>query len=256
MKQIFGGNWKLKLVKKQEIEQLLNDLKNIMAENNPSAEIFVAPPAIFIPMVAENVNGTQIKLAAQNVSEKVSGALTGEISVASLKEFNVEYVIIGHSERRHIFSETNESTNRKVLITLENGLKPVLCIGETAAERRNNMTEKVLIEQLDIGLQGVTGNQLEDIVIAYEPVWAINNPLLNKDETIRAATPKEAEQTHSFIRSHLVKKFGDVGKLLPLQYGGSMNADNAKELLQIPDINGGLIGTASLDATKFSKIFL
>ncbi|MHA1339954.1 MAG: triose-phosphate isomerase [Promethearchaeota archaeon] len=252
MKFIIGGNWKMQMSPNKSI----NIAKKMVSalENISNVEIFIAPSFTSLRDLSDIFKGSNIKLAAQNMCEFDEGAYTGEIAGKWLTELGCIYVILGHSERRRIFKESNERINKKVLKALEIGLKPVLCIGETAEERNIGKKFKVNSEQLEISLKDVPLEKLSQIVIAYEPVWAINNRALNPTGEIRSATPDEAKEMHEFIRKWLVEKYGDIGKSIPIQYGGSVKPENCEELFKIADINGGLVGTASLSAEKFQKI--
>jgi triosephosphate isomerase len=184
-----------------------------------------------------------------------TGAFTGQISPLSLIDANCSYVILGHSEPRRIFNETDEFIRLKLLKALEIKLKPVFCIGETAKERQQGQTTDVLYQQLSGSLKDLSPDQIKQVVIAYEPVWAINNKFLNPDTEIRPASPVEAEEAHSLTRSWLKQEFGaPIAEGIPIIYGGSMNAENAPDLLAIKDIDGGLMGGASLSAEKFLPI--
>ena len=205
----------------------------------------VCVPAIDIPAVSEALKGTNIRLGAENVHFAEKGAYTGEISAAMLKEYGVEYVIIGHSERRQYFGETDETVNKRTLTALSAGLTPIVCVGETLEERETGKTEAVLHRQLEEGLKGV--EDLTKLVIAYEPVWAIG--------TGKTATAAQANETIGYIRKTLGELFCEkCAAKVRIQYGGSMNAGNCKELMAQEEIDGGLIGGASLKAPDFSAI--
>ena len=205
----------------------------------------VCVPAIDIPAVSEALKGTNIRLGAENVHFAEKGAYTGEISAAMLKEYGVEYVIIGHSERRQYFGETDETVNKRTLTALNAGLTPIVCVGETLEERETGKTENVLHRQLEEGLKGV--EDLTKLVIAYEPVWAIG--------TGKTATAAQANETIGYIRKTLGELFCEkCAAKVRIQYGGSMNAGNCKELMAQEEIDGGLIGGASLKAPDFSAI--
>jgi triosephosphate isomerase len=183
------------------------------------------------------------------------GAYTGEIACEWLVEAGCTYVILGHSERRRVFGESNETINNKLKKAIKNGLKPVLCIGETAKERADGKKFEVNEFQLNQSLKDITPEQMKSIIIAYEPVWAINSKALNPIGEIRAATPSEAEEMHKFVRAWLIKKFGEsLGNDIPIQYGGSVSAANCEELFKIKDINGALVGGASLKPNDFKTI--
>ena len=210
-----------------------------------TCDVVVCVPAIDIPAVSEALKGTNIRLGAENVHFAEKGAYTGEISAAMLKEFGVEYVIIGHSERRQYFGETDETVNKRTLTALTAGLTPIVCVGETLEERETGKTEAVLHRQLEEGLKGV--EDITKLVIAYEPVWAIG--------TGKTATAAQANETIGYIRKTLGELFCEkCAAKVRIQYGGSMNAGNCKELMAQEEIDGGLIGGASLKAPDFSAI--
>ena len=210
-------------------------------------EIVVAPPFTALHAVAEAARSSNVGVAGQNLHWEKEGAFTGEVSAAMLREAGAEYVIIGHSERRRLFQETDETVNRKVNAALGAGLTPIFCIGETLEERENGATLEVLDRQVKKGLDGVTGDQVAGLVIAYEPVWAIG--------TGRQATPQQAGEAHAHIRGRLRSWFGgsagDQGRII---YGGSVKPDNIHELVALPDVDGALVGGASLDVRGFSEI--
>ena len=210
-----------------------------------TCDVVVCVPAIDIPAVSEALKGTNIRLGAENVHFAEKGAYTGEISAAMLKEYGVEYVIIGHSERRQYFGETDETVNKRTLTALTAGLTPIVCVGETLEERETGKTEAVLYRQLEEGLKGV--EDITKLVIAYEPVWAIG--------TGKTATAAQANETIGYIRKTLGELFCEkCAAKVRIQYGGSMNAGNCKELMAQEEIDGGLIGGASLKAPDFSAI--
>jgi triosephosphate isomerase len=214
--------------------------------NLSNVGVLVCPPAINLLPVIQITAGSKIKTGAQNCHFAKSGAYTGEISCEMIKQSGAEYVIIGHSERRSLFGETDEFINKKVISALDEGLNPILCVGETLEQRNEGSTLQIVIEQLDKGLAGVTDEQAESIVIAYEPVWAIGTGI--------SASSEQAEEVHSQIRAALRVLFSDKGNIIKILYGGSMNAKNAEELLNQPNISGGLIGGASLKAEDFLSI--
>ena len=218
-------------------------LKPLVAKSKP--EVVVCVPYTDLWIVADAIKGSKIKLGAENVAWADSGAFTGEISADMLKEIGVEYVIIGHSERRQYFGETDESVNMRVKQALAKDLKPIVCVGETLVEREKNKTKRVLKKQVLDGLKDVS--DFTNIVIAYEPVWAIG--------TGKTATAEDANKTIGYIRSLVKKTWGaEVAKALRIQYGGSMKPSNAKELMAMRNIDGGLIGGAALKAADFAGI--
>ncbi len=236
-KAFIAGNWKMNMTAESG-KQLITELKPLV--KGAKCEIALCVPAILIPAMVKAAKGSKIKIGAQNVHFAKSGAYTGEISADMLKEYGVKYVIIGHSERRQYFGETDETVNKRTLAALENELTPIVCVGETLEEREGNKTEKVLARQLETGLNGI--EDITKVVIAYEPVWAIG--------TGKTATDGQAQETIAYIRKKLGKLFGvrNANKVR-IQYGGSMNANNCKGLMAQPDIDGGLIGGASLKPT-------
>ena len=243
-KPIIAGNWKMNKTAKEAAE-LINELKPLVAKSKP--EVVVCVPYTDLWTVAEAIKGSKIKLGAENVAWADNGAFTGEISADMLKEIGVEYVIIGHSERRQYFGETDESVNKRLKQALKNGLKPIVCVGETLTEREKNKTKRVLKKQVLEGFADITAEDFANIVIAYEPVWAIG--------TGKTATADEANKTIGYIRTLVKKTWGqDVAKSLRIQYGGSMKPGNAKELMAMRNIDGGLIGGAPLKANDFAAI--
>ncbi|MCB1232352.1 MAG: triose-phosphate isomerase [Verrucomicrobiae bacterium] len=243
---IIAANWKMNQTP-SETEQFLQTFVGYF-DGKTSVDIVIAPPFVSMPKAAEYISASEaIDLSAQNMSPEPSGAFTGEISATMLKELGSTYVILGHSERRTLFGEDDAFINRKVRAASEAGIKPILCIGETLEERDAGKIEEVLKTQLDGSLADVSGEQMADIVIAYEPVWAIG--------TGRTATPEQAQEAHAFVRSVLVEKFGEeVASGIRIQYGGSAKPDNAGELISQPDIDGFLVGGASLKPDSFYEI--
>ena len=233
-KPFIAGNWKMNMTAESG-KQLIAELKPLV--KGAKCEVALCVPAVLIPSMAKAVKGSKIKLGAQNVHWAESGAYTGEISCTQLKEYGVKYAIIGHSERRQYFGETDEGVNKRALAALANDITPIICVGETLEEREGDETETVLSRQLTDGLKGI--EDITKVVIAYEPVWAIG--------TGKTATDEQAQETIKFIRKKLGKLFGvKNANKVRIQYGGSMNAKNCKGLMAQPDIDGGLIGGASL----------
>ena len=244
-KPIIAGNWKMNNTQASAVE-LINELKPLVKGINKT-EIVVCVPFTMIEKVKKAVRGSKIKVGAQNVAWANKGAFTGEISADMLKEVGAEYVIIGHSERRQYFGETDKSVNMRTVQALKNDLKPIVCVGETLNEREGNKTNEVLKTQLEGAFEGFSADDIKKVVIAYEPVWAIG--------TGKTATAQQANDTIKFIRKVLAKMFTrPVANKVRIQYGGSMNAKNASELMAMSDIDGGLIGGASLKAEDFSKV--
>lgn len=233
-KPFIAGNWKMNMTVESG-KKLIEELKPLVKDANCTVALCV--PAILIPEMTKAATGSNISIGAENVHFAASGAYTGEISAAMLKDYGVKFVIIGHSERRQYFGETDETVNKRTLTALENGLTPIVCVGETLSQRENGETEKVLDTQLETGLKGV--EDATKLVIAYEPVWAIG--------TGKTATDEQAQETIAYIRKKIGQLFcPKCAEKIIIQYGGSMNAANCKGLMAQPDIDGGLIGGASL----------
>ena len=241
---LVAGNWKMN-GSLAGISALIDGIK-AGADSVETAELAVFPPFIYLPMVSEAVQGTGITWGAQDMSHEEKGAYTGEVAGYMLNDFNCRYVIIGHSERRTLYGETDESVAKKILAAEKMELTPIMCVGELLEEREAGKTEEVVARQIDavIDLMGV--GPYSNMVVAYEPVWAIGTGL--------TATPEQAQEVHAFIRSRIAAYDAGTGEALRILYGGSMNADNAAELIGQPDIDGGLVGGASLDAESFLVI--
>ena len=241
-KAIIAGNWKMNKTP-AEAAALVNDLKPLVKD--ASCDVVVCVPAVDIAAVKAAAEGSNIHVGAENVHWAASGAYTGELSAEMLVAAGVEYVIIGHSERRQYFGETNETVNKRMHAALAAGLIPIVCVGESLEERETGKTEQVLSVQIEEGLKGL--EDVSAIVIAYEPVWAIG--------TGKTATAEQANETIGFIRKKCAEVFcTKCAEKVRIQYGGSMNAKNCKELMAMPEIDGGLIGGASLKAQDFSQI--
>lgn len=241
-KPIIAGNWKMNKTA-AEAKELVNELKPLVKD--AECDVVVCVPFTDIYAVAEAVKGSNIRLGAQNVHFADHGAFTGEISADMLLEAGVEYVIIGHSERRQYFGETDETVNKRTLTALAKGLKPIVCVGESLEERETGKTEAVLKAQIVNGLKDV--EDITKVVVAYEPIWAIG--------TGKTATAEQANETIAFIRKTIAENFcPKCAEKVRIQYGGSMNAKNAHELMSMPEIDGGLIGGASLKAADFSIV--
>jgi len=241
---IVAGNWKMN-GSQAESTALLTGLKKGLGAINKT-KVVVCPPFILVPLAARELAGTTVAWGGQNLDTHKSGAYTGEVSGPMLKDFGCTYVIIGHSERRTLFGETDPMVAEKFKAAQEAGLVPILCVGETLAEREANQTEAVVARQLDAVVNAAGIAALSNSVIAYEPVWAIG--------TGKTATPQQAQDVHRFIRGRLAAKDAKVADGMRILYGGSMKAANAKELIGQPDIDGGLIGGASLVAEEFLAI--
>ncbi len=244
-KKIVAGNWKMNKTLEEAVA-LVEGLKLELADV-VDVEAVVCPPFTALKTVSDLIADTQIKLGCQNMSSEDDGAYTGEISHTMLKELFVKYVILGHSERREYYKETDFWVNKKVKKALEKNLRPIVCVGEKLEDREAGNTEAVVEAQVRGSLADITAEQFEDIVVAYEPVWAIG--------TGKTATAEQAQEVHAFIRGIIRDMVGDAAADgLRIQYGGSMKPANAKELLSQPDIDGGLIGGAALDAASFAGI--
>lgn len=243
-KPIIAGNWKMNKTPKETAE-LINQLKPLVAQ--AECEVVVCPPAVCLAAAAEALKGSNIKLGAQNVHWARSGAFTGEISADMLKALDVEYVILGHSERRQYFGETDEGVNKRALFALSNGLIPIICVGESLEQREKGVTAEVVSSQVREALKGLTAENAADTVIAYEPIWAIG--------TGKTATSEQANEVIMQIRGVVRELFGEeTAEKTRIQYGGSMNPKNASELMGMSDIDGGLIGGASLKAEDFAAV--
>ncbi|HHW70875.1 MAG TPA: triose-phosphate isomerase [Clostridiales bacterium] len=241
---IIAGNWKMNKTPSETME-LIHKLIPLVKDTD--VEIVVCPPFVCLPAAREAVEGTNIKLGAQNMHFEESGAFTGEVSPVMLKELEVKYVLIGHSERRQYFGETDELVNTKVLAALKHGLIPIICVGESLTQREQGVTEELVKMQTKIALQGVSDEDAKKIIIAYEPIWAIG--------TGKTASSEDANEVIGYIREAIANVYGDdVAETVRIQYGGSVKPANIKELMSMPHIDGGLIGGASLTAEDFAKI--
>ena len=240
-----AGNWKMNKTVGEALD-LVRELKKAIS-GVKEVEVAVAPPFTALYAVRRELEGTPIRLAAQNLYWEEKGAFTGEVSPLMLKEVGCHYVIIGHSERRQFFGETDETVNRRIKAALAQGLKVIFCMGETLKEREEGRTFSVVERQMSGGLKGLGDKELRNIVAAYEPVWAIG--------TGKTATPEQAEEVHRFIREKVEKLYSrKVSEEIRIQYGGSVTPENIKGLMSQPDIDGALVGGASLKAESFSKI--
>ena len=243
-KVLIAGNWKMNGSRASN-KELIDGLKAGIASVK-KADVAVCVPYIYLPDVASQLTGTPIAWGAQNVSTEAKGAFTGEIAASMIADFNCKYIIVGHSERRSYYGETDEIVAKKFGVVLAAGMTPIFCIGETLEEREKGITEQVVARQVKAVIDMHGAEMLGKGVIAYEPVWAIG--------TGKTASPQQAQDVHAFIRSLVAKANAGVAEKIIIQYGGSMNAANAKELLAQPDIDGGLIGGASLKADDFLAI--
>ncbi len=245
IKPVIAGNWKMNK-KVNEAIDLVTNLKPLVEGIN-QITIIVCPPFTSLYPVSQIIKQTNIELGGQNCYLKESGAYTGEIAPQMLQDVGCQWTILGHSERRQYFNETDSLLNQKLKYVMGTGLKVMFCVGETLDEREGNQMESVLRRQITEGLRDLTPEQLKSVVVAYEPVWAIG--------TGKTATKEQAQEAHAFIRSLIEKEFGKVvAENLPIQYGGSVKPENAKELISQPDVNGFLVGGASLVAESFSQI--
>ena len=252
MKSLIAANWKMNMDIRSSVS-FFNKFKNLIKNARTKSginsvdnknEVVICPPFTLLNGVKKLIKNTKIKLGAQDMHFEENGPFTGEVSALMLKDAGCEYVILGHSERRQYFNETDEIINKKIKAALKNKLKPIVCVGETLEQRENNETESVVKNQLEKCLKGV---EIKNVVIAYEPIWAIG--------TGKNAAPEQAEEVHKFIRKLLLKIYNkNISDNVRIIYGGSMKPKNAKELLSMPDIDGGLVGTASLDAKSFAEI--
>jgi len=243
-KKVIAGNWKMNMLPNEaikfieELTPLVKDTENEVILCVPYTDLF------YSLLTAQNTN---IKIGAQNMHFEEKGAYTGEVSGEMLKAINVEYVIIGHSERRQYFNETDESVNKKIKAAFKNGLKPIVCVGETLEQREAGKAVEVITKQTELALEGLTDEQIQNTIIAYEPIWAIG--------TGKTATSEDANNSVKAIRNKIAEKYGqNVAERVIIQYGGSVKSSNAKELFTMSDIDGGLVGGASLKADEFSKI--
>lgn len=244
-KLIIAGNWKMNKTVAEALD-LVSDLKIELA-GVKEVDIVVCPPFTALSEVSKAILDSNIRLGAQNMSENNVGAFTGEIAAVMLKEFSTRYVILGHSERRQYQKESDELIAKKAAAVHAANLKPIVCVGETLAEREGNQTEKVLETQVRGSLAGLSKEQAIETVIAYEPVWAIG--------TGKTATTQQAQDAHAFIRKVLASMFdAEAARKIRIQYGGSVKPNNAKELMSQPDVDGALVGGASLEARSFADI--
>lgn len=243
-RKVIAGNWKMNMLPNEAIS-FIEELTPAVRDTENEVILCVPYTDLFYALLS--VQGTNIKIGAQNMHWEESGAYTGEISAKMLKSIGVEYVIIGHSERRQYFAETDEIINKKVKTALANGLKPIICVGETLEQREQGTTEKVITTQVKKALEGIVPEELDKLIIAYEPIWAIG--------TGKTATKEDANGTIIQIRKKIAEMYGqNEANGVIIQYGGSVKSSNAKELFEMSDIDGGLVGGASLKADEFSKI--
>ncbi|MCB9771040.1 MAG: triose-phosphate isomerase [Candidatus Omnitrophica bacterium] len=244
-KIIIAGNWKMYKTSFEAVE-LVNELKRTLGDMS-EVDVVVCPPFTALVEVKDVISESNIGLGAQNIYWEEFGAFTGEVSAPMLTAIGVQYVIIGHSERRQFFGETDATVNKKIKAALKHALIPIVCVGEVLAEREAGKTFAVIEKQLEGSLAGFTAEEIENVVLAYEPVWAIG--------TGKTATPVQAQEVHKFIRDWLTKKFdAAIANKVRIQYGGSVKPENTAELIGQPDIDGALVGGASLKSETFSQI--
>ena len=244
-KYLIAGNWKMNTTASESVD-LISEINSLVGQQT-QVQVCICPPFTSIQKSSSLVEQSEVLLGAQNMSAEPSGAFTGEISAEMLRDLYVNFVILGHSERRQYFRETNESINLKVLAAVQNNLKPIYCIGETLEERESEKTLEVVKAQVQEGLANFPLSEVDNLVLAYEPVWAIG--------TGKTATDEMAQEVHAYVRGLLVDLFGDAaGSGIRILYGGSMKPENAAGLLSQPDVDGGLIGGASLNAKSFCAI--
>ena len=243
-RKVIAGNWKMNMLPNEAIQFIEELIPSVKDTQN---EVILCVPYTDLFYALLTAQNTNIKIGAQNMHFEEKGAYTGEISGKMLKAINVEYVIIGHSERRQYFNETDETVNKKIKAAFENELKPIVCVGETLEQRENGKTEEIITKQTELALEGLTNKQVENTIIAYEPIWAIG--------TGKTATSEDANNSIKAIRNKIAQIYGqNVAEGVIIQYGGSVKSSNAKELFTMSDIDGGLVGGASLKAEEFSKI--
>ena len=243
-KKVIAGNWKMNMLPNEAIDYI-NEFTPLVKDTNNEVILCVPYTDLFYALL--NVQETNIKIGAQNMHYEEKGAYTGEISPKMLKSIGVEYVIIGHSERRQYYNETDETVNKKIKAAFENGLKPIVCVGETLEEREQGKTKEKITTQTRLALEGLTKEQVSKVIIAYEPIWAIG--------TGKTATSEDANNSIKEIREEISKIYGkDVSECVIIQYGGSVKSSNAKELFTTSNIDGGLVGGASLKPDEFAKI--
>ncbi len=245
-KNIVAGNWKMNKTF-QEAEELIDQIVVSMEDMSLRCEVIACPSALYLEMASDYAEESRIKIGAQNVSEYEKGAFTGEISASMLASVDIQYCIVGHSERRKYFNETHEQLAKKVDVLLDFGIKPIFCCGEVLEEREKEIHFEVVKKQLEESLFHLNEDEFSNVVVAYEPVWAIG--------TGKTASPEQAQEMHAFIRSLITEKYGmETANEVSILYGGSCNPGNAKTLFANKDVDGGLIGGASLKAEDFLKI--
>ena len=242
-KKVIAGNWKMNMLPGEAIE-FITELTPLVKDSKNEVILCVPYTDLFYALLT--AQGTNIKIGAQNMHFEEKGAYTGEVSGKMLKSINVEYVIIGHSERRQYFNETDETVNKKIKAVFANGLKPIVCVGETLEQREAGKTVEIITKQTELALEGLTNEQVKNTIIAYEPIWAIG--------TGKTATSEDANNSIKAIRKKISEIYGNVAEDVIIQYGGSVKSTNAKELFETSDIDGALVGGASLKVDEFAKI--
>lgn len=242
-RKVIAGNWKMNKSPK-DVEEFMERFPGLVSDTKN--EVILCVPFIDLCKAVKLSKGTNVKIGAQNMHFKDSGAYTGEISPKMLNDLNVEYVIIGHSERREYFNETDETVNLKIKAALTHDLKPIVCVGETLEQREAGITKEFVTGQVRNALKEITEDEIKKIIIAYEPIWAIG--------TGKTASKEDANEVCKWIREELRALYGDVADEIIIQYGGSVKSSNAKDLFEMSDIDGGLVGGASLEPEEFSKI--
>lgn len=242
-RKVIAGNWKMNK-SPADVEEFMSAFSTLV--ENTRNEVILCVPYIDLFTAIEKARGTDIKIGAQNMHYKDNGAFTGEISAKMLQDIGVEYVIIGHSERRQYYNETDETVNLKIKSALEHNLKPIVCVGETLEQREAGITNSFVSEQIRKAFDGIESSMLKNIIVAYEPIWAIG--------TGKTASSEDANDVCKCIREELKKMYANESENVIIQYGGSVKSSNARELFEMSDIDGGLVGGASLDADEFSKI--
>ena len=242
-KKVIAGNWKMNK-SPLETEEFMKSFPSLVKDTEN--EVILCVPYVDLFIAMKMAKGTNVKIGAQNVHFEDKGAFTGEVSPKMLEDIGVEYVIIGHSERREYYNETDESVNKKIKAAFSHNLKPIVCVGETLSQREAGVTKDFVTTQTRLALEGLTEEQVKNTIIAYEPIWAIG--------TGKTASSEDANEVCKWIRDEIRSLYGSIADEIIIQYGGSVKSSNAKELFSMPDIDGGLVGGASLDAEDFSKI--
>ncbi len=242
-KKVIAGNWKMNK-SPVDVEMFMKKFPILVKDSD--AEVVLCVPYVDLKTAIDLASGTNVKIGAQNMHYEEKGAFTGEISPKMLKDIGVEYVIIGHSERREYYNETDESVNKKLKAAFQYGLKPILCVGETLSQREDGITKSFVTTQVEKALEGLSNEQVSSMLIAYEPIWAIG--------TGKTASKEDANEVCGWIREKVRELYGDVADAIIIQYGGSVKSSNAKDLFGMSDIDGGLVGGASLDPEEFAKI--